>query len=294
MSAQAQPDLESIVSAATAKAGADAGLTQDNKKDEQQQQQTQTDDKKDEVVDDKKDDKKVDVDDLGLTPSQVAEARQLMAALLDPNKAGTVVDFLAKQNGYEKPETKKEATQQAKGMVEELKEALGPELAYLAEKMGPIIEKQLKEGIEKGVGEVSKRVENQELAKLQDQAQAAQTSLGKKYFDDGIIPEDLIKEMSAQMNNLAAQKNQSMEDYLEGVLFLAAGRKQIQLAVKGTKQQDNTKKLDRNRNDAGQRLASDGQKTPKVGENLVHPNTQMTLEESVQKALEQSKQELTK
>lgn len=231
-----------------------------------------------------------ELDDLGLSKQQVAEARQLFAALRDPTKSAAVVEFLATKAGFVRPpETAKEVKEQKKGIVDDLKEALGPELAYLADKMGPVLQKHLEEQIEASQVETKQKLSSLEEEKLADIGGKAQDAIGKKYFD-GQIPDKLIDAMSKVISDgFNASKGQAIEDYLDEVLTIAAKRTGVQLSAK-TKNE----KIERNRNDAGSRLASDGSRpNPKVGERTIHPQRQMDLKESINLALEQAKTALT-
>jgi hypothetical protein len=253
---------------------------------------TQTvDDKPKEETKPKEEPKKTEVepelDEFGLTKEQQLEGRQLIAALRDPAKAPIVIKFLAEQGGYTKPETKKEAVETAKSMVDDLKEALGPELAYLAEKMGPVFEKRLKAEVDAARGETSGLVRKLELESLEKQADAAQTVLAKEYFVEGAIPEKLAKEMSKVMDIFEATEKQTMHDYLEDVMFLAARRTGIALN-KISKQA----KIEKNRSDVPGRLASNGLGSPKPGETTVHPSRQMSLTDAIAKAMETTNKEL--
>jgi uncharacterized protein (DUF2164 family) len=235
----------------------------------------------------KKTEAEPELDEFGLTPEQQIEGKQLLAALRNPAKAPIVVDFLAKQMGYEKPETKIEAVKTAKGMVDELKEALGSDLAYLAEKMGPVFEKHLKDSIEEVSTKTSELSSKIQLESLEKQASVAQDQLASEYFVEGAIPEKLAKEMSKVMNVFEATENQSMKGYLEDVMFLAARRTGIALN-KISKQE----KIVKNRSDVPSRLASNGSLLPKVGESSIHPSRQMSLTDAIAKAMGDTNKEL--
>lgn len=243
-----------------------------------------------EVVEKKEPPTAEELDDLGLTKQQVSEARQLFAALRDPNKSATVVEFLATKAGFVKPpETKKEVTEQKKGIIEDLKEALGPELAYLADKMGPVLQKHLEDQIKESQTDVRQKLSDLETEKLVSIADKAQETIGKKYFADGKVPDNLAVEMSKIMERFNASPGQAMEDYMEEVLVVAARKTGTVLSVK-----DKQQKIEKNRNDAPSRLASDGNRpNPKEGERSVHPQKQMTLNDSISLALEQAKAALT-
>jgi hypothetical protein len=223
-------------------------------------------------------------DEFGLTRQQQIEARQLLAALRDPTKAPTVIEFLAKHGGYEKPETKKEAVQVKKGMVADLKEALGPELEYLADKMGPVFQRYLDEQVEGAKGELKGRLDQADLEKNEQLADQAQEALGREYFD-GTIPDKLTTAINSLIDEIPVRPGQSMKSYLERLLVVAAAEQGVSLTKKTL---DQVKKIAKNRTDAPARLASAGTVSPKEGERAIHPNRQMGLLESVQSAIEQA------
>jgi hypothetical protein len=228
-------------------------------------------------------------DEFGFTKQDQIEAKQLLAALRDPEKAPLVVEFLASRSGYIKqPETKKEATEQAKTITDELAEALGPELKYIADKMGPIIEKRLKDSVDSVKGSTEERLARVETEKLQEKAAVAQDKVAKDYFKEGQIPEKLAKTMSKVMDTLHPAAGQTMEDHFEEVLIVAARRDGVTLS-KISKQQ----KIEKNRNDVPSRMASDATNKPaKQGEVVLHPQRQMSLADAVAAAVQQSAKEM--
>lgn len=228
------------------------------------------------------------VDEYGLNAVDITQAKQLLAALRDPTKAPAVIEFLT---NAAKPTTNKEAAVIAKGLTEELAESLGPELKYLADKIGPIFEKRLKDMVESSEKKVSQRVDEIELAKHTEAAEVAQIEIGKKFFADGKIPDALEKEIGTLFEQIPARKGQKMADYLQDLLFVAAGRKGIALKAIST---SSGLKIERNRTDASIRLASEGNRQPVPGETVVNPKRQMTIGDAVSLALEKTKADFEK
>lgn len=227
-----------------------------------------------------------DLDEFGLSKAEQIEGRQLLAGLKDPAKSGKIIDFLATQAGYKKGEieTPKEAKVAARGLVEELKDALGPELAYLAEKMGPVFEKRLLSQLE----ETTKPIKDQLAASATEKSTAAakvvEEGISKEFFGGKGIPADLSKEMEKVMDTLPF--NGTMQSYLKDVLFVAAGRKGLVL-TKGTVTRPRDTTIDRLTNSAG------GQQ-PRVGTTATQPARQMTIDEAVRGALETVKADAAK
>lgn len=236
-----------------------------------------------------------ELDDLGLTKQQQLEARQLFAALQDPNKSKVVIDFLAQNAGYSKPpETKAEVKEVAKGMVDELKEALGPELAYLAEKMGPVFEKHLKTQTEESIKPLRAKQEENDLAALRTEGDRVQELLATKYFGSKELPDNVVKKASEVMNTYNATPGQSMEDYLENVLFIASGKLGIQLKAGTSQQQQSANRAARSQVNAPANLANRAQ--PGLGERSGHPSRQqaLPLEDAVHLAMKQAEEAANK
>ena len=243
---------------------------------------------------------KEELDNLGLTKQQQIEARQLFAGLQDATKAPLIIEFLAKNAGYtkeNKPETKAEVKAAAKGMVEELTEALGPELAYLAEKMGPVFEKHLNSKAEEIAKPLQAKLDEADLKTLKNEGDRVQEVLATKYFGAKEFPDNVVQKMAKIMEDgtYNASPGQVMEDYLENVLFIATGKLGITLTAKGVSQQKpNQERVDKSRANAPANLANRAQPAP--GEKSIHPSRQqsLSLEDSIHQALEQTKTELTK
>lgn len=227
------------------------------------------------------------LDEFGNTKAQQIEGRQLIAGLKDPAKAGKIIDFLATQAGYKKGEieTPADAKVAAKDLVAELKEALGPELAYLAEKMGPVFEKRFKADLEESQKDIRQKLDEAATEKSTAEADSAQAKISTEYFGGKGIPTDLSKEMESVIETLPFTGN--MDSYLRDVLFVAAGRKGVVLTKNGTtapKPRDTT--MDR--------LNSQARQQPRVGETATQPARQMTIDDAVRSALETVKTESAK
>lgn len=246
-----------------------------------------------ESIETKEEPKTPKVDDLGLTDEEVVEARRLLAGLRDPLKAPAIVAFLAESHGFKKgdaPPTKAAEKAVVKGMVEELKEALGPELEYLADKMGPVLEKRFKDLVEETAKPIKDKIDAADLKQLEVETAAANEEIGKVYFD-GEIPQELAAEMYDLIDKIKPYQGQSQKDYLEQLLFVAAGKKGVALQKTS---KSKAEKILKNRNDAPSRLASEGTRQPRVGEKTDNPRRQMTLDESIRDGLAKATAELSK
>jgi hypothetical protein len=244
--------------------------------------------KTEQKVEEKKVEKLEDeLDDLGLSKSETLQARQLLAALKDPTKAQVVIDHLVKTSGYKAPETKQEVKQVKKALTEQLKDGLGPELAYLADKMGPIFEKFLNEEIEEVQGRNEQRFTDAAIERETQVASVAQSELAEELFGTKELPDDFVKTVSSLLDDYSPKQGQTTKSFLKDMLHLAAGR----LGKPITKQvQNRSEKIEKNRNDAGSKLASDG-KQPQPGRQVSTSKEEqkpMSLDEAVRIGLEKA------
>lgn len=226
-------------------------------------------------------------DELGLTKNDVTEARRLLAALRDPAKAPAVVKFLMEASGVQAPETKTEAKEVRKALTEELKEALGPELAYMADKMGPIFEKFLNEKITEVQDKNEQRFSEAAIERETVVANNAQAELADELFGTKELPDEYVKAVSALIDEYKPKQGQTTKSYLKDMFHLAAGR----LGKPITKQQKSgeTKKVEQNRTDASSRLASEGKSQPVPGREVSTKTEQskpMSIDEAVRLGLE--------
>lgn len=228
------------------------------------------------------------VDDLGLTPEEQKQARQLLAGLKDPGKAPVILQHLMKAAGLEAPETKKEVKEVKKALTEQLKDALGPELAYMADKMGPVFQAFLDEKIAEVQEKNEVRFSEVAIEREAKVADTAQQELAQEFFGTPELPAEFITAVSGLIDDYKPKAGQTTKSYLKDMLHLAAGRLGKPLS-KQTQQTD--KKIDKNRTDAASRLASDGNRQPPPGREVSTrtevPKT-LSLDEAVRIGLEQT------
>ena len=238
-----------------------------------------------------------ELDEYGLTKAQQTEARMFFASLKDPEKAAKVVDFLATNNGYTKaPETKKEAAVQAKDLVEKLKESLGPELEYLAIKMGPVIKAELESMVEESHKPLKAQLDEQQLTRYKQEADTVTDSLATEWFGSiDKMPDKLVTQMDKVLKDMTPRPGQSMKEFLRSAMFAAAADLEMPLSKQSkTSTPVDTRKVERNRNDAAGRLASDSRAIPKAGEKALAPSRQMTLDDAVRQAASKAAESMAK
>jgi hypothetical protein len=237
-----------------------------------------------------------EIDDLGLSKADVLQARQLLAGLKDPRKAPAIVKFLVDSSGVEVPTTQKEVKAAKKALTQELKEALGDDLAFVADKMGPILEKYLKEEVEEVQQRNEERFNAAEIEKQAQIAEVTQTELYSQYFEGGNPPQEFLNEMSKLIDEQPPRSGQTMKTYLRDTLFIAAGRLGKPLTpIKGQATKPQAARVAANRIDAASRLASDGRNQPVPGHEVstrTETNKTMSLEEAIRVGLEQTNAKL--
>jgi hypothetical protein len=214
------------------------------------------------------------------TAEELANAKQLYKALNNSETAPQVIRFLADQIGYkgtpaEKiPEKVAEAKDDIMGV---LKESLGPQFDFLAEKFAPAIAKIVDNKFEEHVKDIRARLDSSEEEKLAVESDMAMKNLAKDYFNKDELPDDIINEMNKLMDRVSPSANMTATDYVNDIFYSVAGRR-------GLKKGDFSiqDKVKRNRLDASSRLASDGG-SPEKGVVSI----KMNLRDAVEKAAEE-------
>jgi hypothetical protein len=249
--------------------------------------------KEDPIVEDSPiDDEEVDVDETvddlieenldedeveRLTAQQLKEAKDLYKALLNPAARGPLVQALAQQSGLNLSniETKKEAKVAKKDITARLKEALGDELGFLADKMGPVIESVIEEE-RQGVEEISKTVELRQIER-----EAQQTFAKLKKETNGLSTK-YEEKMIQLMDKFPSSPGLSTEEYIRGIAMIAMNGKLTQVAT-----QKVVNKIARNAKDVPGRLTSKGSGAREEPSRGAVPDKKLGLKGSVLFALGQ-------
>lgn len=238
-------------------------------------------DKKDDKVDDKKDDKS-----FGLSEDEQTQARQLFAALKDPDKAPIILEAIAKQGGYAKIETKKEAVEAKKDLKARLTEHLGEDLSVLAERLAPAIDSYIEEKLKESQTDIRATLAKREEEKLAEVALTSQKRLAQDFFKKDEIPEDILSDMNKMMDRITPTKDMSVGDYIESIFYSVVGKRG--LTKGGIATEDRIKK---NRTDAPVRLASAGVATRPGDTNGRDNSTKMSLTAAIDKAVAELEKE---
>lgn len=205
-----------------------------------------------------------------VTPPDTTEqemALSLFRALKDPTKAADVIRVMAREAGLlETPTEKKEA---AKTIEEVIKEGLGEEYDFLADKLAPVIKaavelstKDLRESTEAAAQE-------REAAKID----AAINSVMGKYAGADKLENAVFK----LMDDILPAPNQKVEVYIERLLKIASSEQGVPLKLKTAGE-----KIAANRGNAAARLAAEGGKSETA---VVTPAKAMNINEAVAAAM---------
>jgi hypothetical protein len=212
------------------------------------------------------------------------EALKLFKALKNPDTRGTVIEFLAKNAGYEKKgalETKTDVKEAAADLTSSMKEGLGEQFEFLADKLAPAIEKYLEKKRQEDLVEIKATLEAQEREKLEGQSAKAISKLTSDFFGEDVeLPSNVQNEMSKFMDKVPPSQDLSVKEYVELAFNAAIGKLGLSKADK-TKD----KKIEKNRSDVAGRLASD-RSASRTAEAVTSPSKTMNRREAIEAAME--------
>lgn len=196
-------------------------------------------------------------------------ALALFRSLKDPAKSADVIRLMAKEAGI--IESPKQAETVAKTIEEVIKEGLGEDYEFLADKLAPVI-KTAVEMATKDLREQSERTaQEQEAAKIKT---AIDNVMGK-YAEVEKLEADVLK----LMDEILPSPDQAPGVYFERLLKIAAAEKGITLKLKTA-----SERIIANRDNSAVRLAAEGGKSEKA---VTKSATPMNLNQAVEAAMEQ-------
>lgn len=204
-------------------------------------------DEQDVTADDDASDSDSGEDDLD--EQQLKEARNLYKTLRSGNdQARGLIADLANRMGLPLAQvtTKTEIKEVKKAITDRLKEALGTELGFLAEKIGPVLEQAIAEE-RQGVAEIQNTLEVQQLTR------ESETTLNKLAKETNGLSRKYEAKMVQLMDRFPASTDISTEEYIRGIAQIAMGDKLVQRATNKAVQT-----MVRNSKNAPERLAGKG------------------------------------
>lgn len=185
--------------------------------------------------------------DEDLPANELIEAKNLYKALRNPAAAGPLIQALAQQMGMNlnPSSTKQEVKAVKTNITEKLKVALG-EFAFLADKIGPVLDSALDEQKAESQ-EIEQRLE---VKQLQNESQRTLDRLAKETKGESRKFEARMVEL---MDRFHPAANQTTEDYIREV-FQIVSRDKVRTQVTN-KLAD---QINKNRKDVPSRIASSG------------------------------------
>lgn len=251
----------------------DSDDSDDDESDDDEDEEDDDDDEKASSKDKKK--KKGDEDD-ELSAEDAKQAKALFKLLKDPNTQKATLEVLAKQAGLidkegEPTKNKTETKKAAKKFQDGLKEALGEKLAFLADKLGPFLEKYINEIR----SETNEGIQNLSKVQIENETEAALNKLSKETKGMSRKFESKMAELTSK---LKPQDGVSTYDYLKNLYTIASSGSSA-ASVKG----QIADRIRKNRSDAPSRLASSGGEK----ESLRVPKKTLTSREAAEYALKE-------
>lgn len=195
-----------------------------------------------------------------LSELDINNAKELFKALRDPEKAPGIIEYLAKQSGFEKKvaavETKKEAIEVKDDILETLKTELGDEFDFLSPRLGKALDKILAVKIAEHTKDIKETLEKGAREKTASEVSLAYGDLARAHFGKDEIPGEVQTVMSELMGKYPPSSNMTPKEYLTDMLNGAASRLGIDLKnAKATAA--NADRIKKNRTDAPSRLSSE-------------------------------------
>lgn len=228
-------------------------------------------------------DKKDETKESELNETEQIQAQQLFKALKDPEQAPQIIEFIAKQAGYGKIETPKEAQEAKDAVLEALQESLGPDFEFLTPKLSKAINKILETKLTEHTRDIREDIAQEREAKIRTETTSAYTTISQKYFGKDEMPQNIMSEMSKLMEYYKPAAGMNVSEYLNDMLQTAAARLDIDIKkVKQTNQ--NNERISKNRNDAVGRLASERGAVTESKVIGTPQNRKLSLNEAIEKA----------
>jgi hypothetical protein len=195
-------------------------------------------------------DEEEEEDEEELSETELKESKALFKLLKDPATRTDVIAEMARRSGILKEvsadTTDKKIAKTALSVVDTLKESLGTEYAFLADKLGPGIEKLLKQERD-ALGE---RVSTTEAKHLENEIESIYLKLGKETRGEFGKFE---KEITRLADKVMPAPGTTTEEYIRMLYSIASSGKGATNLKRNL-----ADKINRNANDAAGRLASSG------------------------------------
>lgn len=203
-----------------------------------------------------------------LSEDEIVQARNLFRALKDPKTSNSVVAALAQQAGLlqQPATTKKEEISQKKEVIDFLREGLGKEYEFLADRLGPAIEKIVhQERLEN-----ESRLEQVRRAGIESEVASAFDRLARETKGESKKLEPLMTQLSEKI----PAGSMAPLEYLR-VLYVQA---QHERGVRS--EQERNRRINKNASDASSRLSATAS-----GSRSEVPSKKMNINQAVEFAV---------
>lgn len=197
-----------------------------------------------------------------VTDDEVAEmddAIRLFRALNDPKQAPIIVKAMAEKAGLLEAETKKEVKEIKKSIKQVVKERFGNEFAFLADKLGEVLEEIVPSATAEKTRELEEKIAAREREAVSKEVEKA---LNEVYSQYEIVP----KTVQARFNELIDEMppvpgKTDPKKYFNRLVKIAAEETNttLKLVNSSAKNTNNSQKdrIERNKRDAASSLASE-------------------------------------
>ena len=243
-------------------------------------------DKKEEKKEHKENEEHVAEDPFAdLTDADILNAKAIYKALKQPDsqEGKYVINKIIElaQVDIDKDSSKKEVKEAAKSIKDVIKEELGEDYKFLADKLGSALEKGLEKAVTERTKDIRDDITFRQQKELENTLKSAQDRLQENYPQ----VKDLETEMVKIMDQIKPSPNTPPYEYIESILFIAANRKGINLKTKTSSNQ----RIESNRKDAHSRLASEGVEPTKVATTSRKQNLDESIKAAMEKVAAESK-----
>lgn len=166
-------------------------------------------------VNEEKEEKVISVE--GANEDEIREALNIWRGLKDPVKGPRIVEYLASEAAKLANKENVSPAKAAKTTVEVLKESLPPEFQFLADQLGPGIEKLLNTKVEENLAPFKQQLSETQERQVKSQVDGDMEKFYKAYPD----AKELEKEMFELSQDMPQGKKISTYNYLEKLYKLA-------------------------------------------------------------------------
>jgi len=183
------------------------------------------------------------------------KARQLYEALKNPETATILIKAMAEGIGLKitDVETKEEKKEAVKSIKDAVKEELGPDYSFLADKLGTVFEKILTTQIESRTKALEDRLNKEAEEKSKEKLETALDTAFSRYAN---VSDAIKNAVYGLVDEMPPTKGTDPIKYWDRLIHTAARENKVSLVEKNKSVSTETRR-ERNRNDAQNRVRSE-------------------------------------